>query len=109
MKLIKQVDSRAVSVEVEGYQPIPIQRPYVMHPTGMLVPARVDMRWENEELVKLTVSGRKLRKDSTVGIAESTTVFVFHGNQQQKIWPWLTTIVVTYTPMGAPWPKLATN
>lgn len=101
MKLIKQVDSRAVSVEVEGYQPIPIQRPYVMHPTGMLVPARVDMRWENGELVKLTVSGRKLRIDGSVGMCESTTVFTYHGRAQQTDWPgWLTAIVITYTPLA---------
>jgi hypothetical protein len=101
INLIKRVDSRAVSVEVSGCEHLPIQRPYVMHPTGMLNPARADIRWENGELVKLSVSGRKIRKDGSIGLADSTTHYVWYGSWQQaeNTQPfWLQSLVHQFEP-----------
>lgn len=98
-EIIKRVDSIAVSIAVSGVDNIPIQRPYVMHPTGMLQPARVDIRWENGELVKLTVSGRKLKTDGRLGLAESTTHFVWYSVIQQHGRPdWLDMLVQQHAP-----------
>lgn len=102
MTLIKQVDSRAVCVEVKGIGPLQIQRPYSMHPTGWLQPNRADMRWENGVLVKLAVSGDRLRKDGSVGLATSTTHFVYYGIVVQSDIPgWLKELVAEYDPIKA--------
>lgn len=102
-EMYKCVDSRAVSVTVWDCEPLPIQRPYVMHPTGTLLPGRVDIRWEGGKLMKLTVSGLRLKNDGTVGKAESTTTFVYYGNDQQpgKQPDWLQMLVQGYAPASA--------
>lgn len=97
--LIKQVDSRVISVGVGDCEDIPIHKPYVMHPTGMVDPERVDMRWENSELVRLSVSGRRIKKDGTIGLGEATTYFVWNTRVIQETQPdWLQHIVRLYDP-----------
>lgn len=100
-KLIKQVDSRAVSVEVTEVEDIPIQKMFTMHPTGVLRPTRAEMRWEDGELVKLIVSGRRIKNSGEPGLADSSTIFISYGRliQDKATWPkWLWDLVFEYQP-----------
>lgn len=97
---ISQIDSRAVSVDVSGLPPIPIRRPYTMHFTGSLIPKRVDMRWENGELIRVSASGPKLRKDGTVGLQDGTTHFRSYSRDIQEQPEWVAYLVDKYTPTG---------
>lgn len=98
-ELIKCVDSRAVCVEITDCERLSIQMPYAMHSTGKLVPERVDMRWENGELVKLRVSGGRIKKDGTVGMSSATTHYVWYGRIIQDRPGWLSELVTLYRPV----------
>lgn len=99
--LTKLVDSRAVSIHVEGYAPMTVRRSYTMHDTGVLLPERVDIRWEGQQLAKLTVSGPRFKKDNTIGMASASTHFVLDTRrwQPETAQPdWLTNLVEHYEP-----------
>lgn len=100
----KIVDIRVVSVLLtENFASMPIRRPYSMHATGELIPLRVDMRWENVndhgvELVRASVTGRRLKKDGTPGLADATTDFVRDSRWVQDIPTWLSNYIMKYAP-----------
>lgn len=101
------VDIRVVSTPVlENYPTLAIWRPYQMHSTGQLVPARIDLRWEKVnddgwQLIRASVSGQRLKKDGEPGKGDATTYYVYDGRQLQdeKASPqWLFDAIHKYHP-----------
>lgn len=98
--MIKCVDARMVSINVDDADNMPIWRMYTMHTTGWLWPERVEIRWENRQLVRLAVYGKRVKKDGDVGNADTSTQFVQWGNvlAENPIPPWLAALVEEYAP-----------
>lgn len=99
-KVIKHVDARMVSVSVTGADIMPVWRMYNMHSTGNLLPERAEFRWENGKLVRMTVYGKRIKKDDTVGNADSSTQFVLFGQvlAENPIPDWLSFLVGMHAP-----------
>lgn len=99
-EVIKVVDARMVSVDIEGADIMPIWRMFNMHTTGDVLPERAEFRWENGELVRMAVYGKRMRKDGTVGLGDSSTQFVQYGRvlEQNPIPGWLAMLVERYRP-----------
>jgi hypothetical protein len=101
------VDTRFVSIDVpEGYSELVVHRPYSMHTTGSLLPQRLDIRWEKVnddgwQLIRLSVTGPRVKKDGTVGLVHATTFFKESGRTWQHDIPeWITTEVNKWHPKG---------
>lgn len=105
--MIKVVDTRIISSSAPADAGVlPIQKPYSMHTTGALDPGRVEARWERTnngewQLVRLTVSGRKLKKDGSPGLNEGTTHFVYYGQEWLAERPeWVANVVAFWSPVS---------
>lgn len=105
IEIIKQVDIRVVSISLDNTDTdddwLPIWRPYSMHQTGTLLARRADMRWENGELVRLTVTGPRLRINGERGKQDTTTHYVWNTRTIQAVPVWLQHLVVENAPEDA--------
>jgi hypothetical protein len=104
----KIVDAHMVSLElfnaVVPDDVMPVWRFCNMHSTGsFLLPERVEFRWENGELVRMAVYGKRMKKDGTVGNGDSSTQFVMWGKvlQENPIPDWLASLVAECAPKGS--------
>lgn len=94
------VDSHMVSVSIEGADIMPVWRVYSNVSAGHLLPGRVELRWENGELVRMSVYGKRIKKDGTVGNGDSSTQFVVYGKAlpENPIPDWLADLVSEHSP-----------
>lgn len=99
-KVIKAVDARMISVSLEGAPTMPVWRMFSMHSTGSLLPERAEFRWENGQLVRMAVYGKRIKTNGEVGLADSSTQFVQFGQvlKENPIPDWLALLVEEHTP-----------